>query len=203
MLWMLGLASAQVQLGAGVQDTFAVAGRLDGPRLSARYLSDERVALVAALAVNPLAGRTSDLDNTLMQVVGVSSGGGLDFQQPVIADIAALQIGLDAGPMAINGEDWSLGPRAHVGLEPRLVQTTTLRWEGDEVLQSEPSRALRAGVYGGLSAELWRNRVGLRFAWTLRPVLTESPQYDPNQLEDGDLTVAFDSSRTLELMVSL
>lgn len=192
-MFLINAALAQGQVNVGVVDDHLVAG-VDGPRVGARWLFTPRLAVGGTVMVNPAPERVSALDEILVQIAGSDQ-----YLQPVRADRASLQLGLDAGPMAWTGEGWYLSPRAHLGLEGRLEESSALSLAGPVPAEGVVARL---GAYGGFGAELWRGPVGLRVGWTARSVLTRQPTYALDS-PPGDWGVAWSSSRSLDLMVSL
>ena len=165
MFWMT--TALALELGIGVQETTDYGGDLDGPRLLVRGDVNPWIRWMAAATWNPAPDRLTPWDEAVLSINGATFSG-LDYVHTVEAELVAIQVGVDAGPVVFDRGRWSVGPRAHAGLEPRLVRLSIPSLDSQPTALPESSVAM--GIYGGLSGEVWfEQRVGFRLSATQRP----------------------------------
>ncbi|HJN74353.1 MAG TPA: hypothetical protein QGF58_10520 [Myxococcota bacterium] len=204
-LWLCLASATPVHLFLGGRASDSTAGTLDGVRLGARY--DVGPAAVEANAfLNPLPARYDGLDAMLVSIA-YQGDSDVEFQQPVFNDIFAFQLLLDATVVPLTTDNFNGGPHVFAGLElARIEQQYFLRYDPDSGLPMMEALGLKVrpgGVVGGIGMDAWfRDRVGLRVAWSSRIYLEEEPSYDPDIPVSGS-SVQFNPTTTADIMVRL
>ena len=187
--------AAPIEVVVGARDGSATAGRVDGPRVGARWILDA-TALELNLGANAAPGRVG-LDDALLVELGHERG----LQVPVFTELCAAQILVDHGFEAPAGDRWETGAHLYGGVDVAVGRRDTVVWREPQAGLDPGRSSLAAGPVLGAGADVWfGSRVGVRVMWLGRLRVERKPTYGAD-VPASEWALRPDSMRSVDVLV--